>query len=119
MTQAEAEVVRLKSTPPVTHHSALDDILQRTDQILADCSATEEVKVEVDSSVCSVFDFDAADFSDISVDNVIGQLSVNCPLANGNRLTSYFGIYRIVTGTSDTNPANIQRVTCFLKSLPV
>ena len=93
--QAEAEMETLRSTltPPVTLPSSLDveGLLQKTEQILADCSSTTEVKPDVDNSVCRVFEFDAADFSDITVGDILGQINIDRPVANGNRSTAYFG----------------------------
>lgn len=97
---AEAKLEKMRSmhatisstpVPPVTPPSDLDDdLLRKTDQTLADCSIEE---VKVDDSVCRVFDFDLADFSDLTVADVLDQLTVDNPVPGGNtnRSTAYYG----------------------------
>ena len=83
--EAVRRVRRILPQVPATAQRSVPD----QDANAVQTSRTVE-EVTLDESVCRVFDADSVDFSDITVDHVLGQLDVSTPASHG-RITAYFG----------------------------
>ena len=85
--EAETEKVRRGRVLPTPPSPATT---QRSAQLDEPSQDNADTEVNLDISVCDLFDAERVNFSDVSVRDVLSQITVNTP-ASGNRLTAYFG----------------------------
>jgi alkylated DNA repair dioxygenase AlkB len=91
---AAAELERLTTAaaaaPPVTPAATLPPLDEVATDTPTALYSPEQVPI-MDPSVCTVRDFDTADFRNLTVDDVMRQLTIDPPASNGSRSTAYFG----------------------------
>ena len=85
---SEEAVRRVRRSLPQVPATAQRSVPDQDANAVQTSRTVEEVTL--DESVCRVFDADSVDFSDITVDHVLGQLDVSTPASHG-RTTAYFG----------------------------
>lgn len=104
----EVETLRqcVLTTPPATAQSLAPEDSTRHPDPAPPPTQESITEVTLDDEVCHLFDRSRVDFSDITVDNVLDDITVNTPATHGNRLTAYFGdtSYRYGAVKHDANP---------------